>query len=238
MKVWKLVKWFFFGLAVVALLYFGLTQRVMADDERNDIDFDYTGGDTIVNDGDVNVPVHVTGGTQSVTGSNYNSTSRALALGNSMGDVDIAGCLGSTQWSTPLIGHQKLVLNWPCMAEFYIRNQMWENAAMAICNTEIRQEFASEQECRDAHPFQMLAQPVYEAAVVVTEADNDEELELYNDRLQMQQEAYEGLQQEMADLRARPAQRVVIKQDPELVRRLDQEAQRRAKARAILEGEK
>ena len=232
MKQQTLLKWLWFFLGVAFAIW--IVSSPLWADERNDIDFDYTGGDTIVNDGDVNVPVNVTGGTQSVTGSNYNSTARALALSNSLGDVDIAGCLGSTQWATPLFSKQKLSVNWACLAEVYLRTGKYELAAMAFCNTAIRDEFSSEDECRAAHDFE----PVYEVAVVVTESDNDEELELYNDRLQMQQAAYEGLQQEMADLRARPAQRVVIKQDPELVRRLDQEAQRRAKARAILEGEK
>jgi hypothetical protein len=83
----------------------------------------------------------VIGGDTSVSNS-----SRALALSNALGDVDIAGCLGSTQWATPLFSKQKLVVNWPCLTEFYLRNGQYDLASMAICNTEVRQEFATEQE--------------------------------------------------------------------------------------------
>jgi hypothetical protein len=100
-------------------------------------------GDTIVNGGDTNVPVNV----------QHSSKSKALGLSNGLGDVDIAGCLGSTQWATPLLSKQKLELNWPCLAEFYLRQGKYKLAAMAMCNTAVVKEFESEQACEEAHDF-------------------------------------------------------------------------------------
>jgi len=80
-------------------------------------------------------------------------TSKALGLGRSSFDVDINQCMGSTAWDTIIGGKQKLVLNWVCLAEFYIKNGQPKLAAVAICNTEMLSEFASEAECETAHDF-------------------------------------------------------------------------------------
>jgi len=128
-----------------------IVNPVWADDDRGDV--------TQSNDMNNQTAGDVTGGNMS-TGSN-----RALALSNGLGDVDIRDCLGSTQWSTPLFSKQKLTPNWGCLAEFYLSAGKYELAAIAMCNTEIRNEFTSEDECRSAHDFA----PVYEAAVIVEE---------------------------------------------------------------------
>jgi hypothetical protein len=127
----------------------------------------------------------VIGGDTSVSNS-----SRALALSNALGDVDIAGCLGSTQWATPLFSKQKLVVNWPCLTEFYLRNGQYDLASMAICNTEVRQEFATEQECRDAHDFEVMV----EEAVIVMESSEEEE-EFHQEQMMIQQEYEERIEQ-------------------------------------------
>jgi hypothetical protein len=57
-----------------------------------------------------------------------------LALGNVLGDVDIADCLGSHQWNTPIFGRQDLKLNQVCMAEFYLSAGKYQLAAMSLCN--------------------------------------------------------------------------------------------------------
>lgn len=113
------------------------------DDCRGNCDGVNTTVKTILNAGD-----------NTVDSSNHVSGSRSLALSNGMGDVDIAGCLGSTQWGTPLFSKQKLVLNQVCMAEFYLNNGLYDLAAMSLCNVpEIVKEFGSEAECEDAHNF-------------------------------------------------------------------------------------
>ena len=115
------------------------------------------------------------------------NNSRALALSNGLGDVDIAGCLGSTQWATPVFSKQKLVVNWPCLTEFYLRNGKYELAAMAICNTSVRKEFATEQECRDAHDFEVMV----EEAVIVFERSAEDAW--HQEQMQVQQLEQEKL---------------------------------------------
>ena len=167
------------------------------------VDTDVTVGGTNINIGDTNVPIVTGANTQS------NSTtiegSRAYALSNSLGDVDIAGCLGSTQWATPLFSKQKLVVNWPCLTEFYLRNAQFELASMAICNTEIRKEFASEQACRDAHAFE----PMLEEPVMVMEQDDDE-VEYLRDELEEQAMLQADLNAKIQNLER--SQRVVIRE--------------------------
>ena len=95
---------------------------------------------------------------------------RAYALGvPGLGDVDIAGCLGSTQWTLLIGGKQKLETNWWCVTKLYLEAGLYDNAAMAICNTEVREEFATEQDCRDAHPFKAMA------TIVPTESEDEDE---------------------------------------------------------------
>jgi hypothetical protein len=125
---------------------------VNVDSDVNlDTNVNVTGGDT-----NVPVDVSVVGGDSPVS---VNHSSKAFALSNGLGDVDIAGCLGSTQWATPLFSKQKLVVNWPCLAEFYLEHGKYELAAMAICNTEIVKEFDDEAACEAAHDFAPLAAP-------------------------------------------------------------------------------
>ena len=145
------------------------------------------GGDVIIGDtriGATTVNNEVTTG--DMVGGDTTLNSKALALSNALGDVDIAGCLGSTQWATPLFSKQKLVVNWPCMATFYLNNNMPDLAAMAICNTEIRKEFATEQECRAAHDFAVMI----EEAVIVVENNEDE---WHEEQMQVQREYEERI---------------------------------------------
>ena len=181
-----------------------------------------TGGD--------NIGGSLTGGNSNVNISG--DKNRAYAVANSLGDVDIAGCLGSTQWNTPLFGKQKLVINWPCLAEFYLRNGLYDNAAMAICNTEVRQEFETEQDCRDAHPFEAMAY-IPEPEITETEEDEDHrrfqaEIEALAARLSASEE-----KTAQAKAEARKARRAA--QAPP---QNDDYERRRQAAKAILEGEK
>ena len=156
-------------------------------------DNDNVNVDTTVNVGGdtVNVPVDVQGGYQEVNGSTHRS--KALALSNSLGDVDIAGCLGSTQWATPLFSKQKLSVNWACLAEFYLRSGKYQLAAMAMCNTEIAKEFTSEDDCRNAHDFTPQEPQV---APVSDDLDKDEEMhDLYQSQLYAQQMQIDELEQ-------------------------------------------
>ena len=168
-----------FLVVVILLLLYGVVQ---ADNGHG---HNHGGETTVDTDVTVDTSVDVADGPVNVT-----NKSKALALSNVLGDVDIAGCLGSTQWATPLFSKQKLVLNWPCLTEFYLRNGQYELAAMAICNTAVNKEFASEQECRDAHDFQaMVEEPM------VVSAGEDDEVEYLRDELENQAMQIKSLEQ-------------------------------------------
>lgn len=166
------------------------------------------GGDTI-NTGDVSVPVDITGGDVSMQ---HKSESLGIGLSNSLGDVDIAGCLGSTQWATPLYSRQKLVVNWPCLAEFYLRNSQYELAAMAICNTEVIKEFESEEACEAAHDFA----PAAAAPPPPVSDEQIRQMEMYNDQLAMVQMEIEQIEEriERSESRPAPPPRTIVQQQP------------------------
>jgi hypothetical protein len=190
------------------------TRAAFGDDghghNHHDDGGDTTIGDTNIDVGGTDVSIGETtlqgGDTNVSTGGN-----KALSLGNSLGDVDIAGCLGSTQWATPVISKQKLVINWPCMAEFYLRNGKHELAAMALCNTEIVKEFSSEAECESAHDFSPPERPPNEPEEPVSQIlEQQQIIETEHDEdIQVVQMAQSSLEQRVAALErprsARPA---------------------------------
>ncbi len=105
------------------------------------VDVDVSGGDMTGGDmigGDIS-----TGGNKSLA---------LVAPG--LGDVDIAQCLGSTQWSLLVYAKQKLALNQVCMAEFYLKVGRYDLAAQALCNQpEILMEYSTEVACEIQHDF-------------------------------------------------------------------------------------
>jgi hypothetical protein len=115
--------------------------------------------------------------------------SKSLALGHGLGDVDIAQCLGSTQWDTILGGKQKLVLNNVCMAEFYLNQGKYALAAMALCNQpEILKEFSTEEECEGAHdftppPMEPTIIPMINEEQMVIVEEQEEEIESLEQRI-------------------------------------------------------
>ena len=164
------------------------------------------------NDGDVTVDANTTLNSSLSAGdlvagdTNVSHESSSLALGNVLGDVDIADCLGSTQWNTPIYGRQGLVLNHVCMAEFYLRAGKYDLAAMALCNVpEILKEFSTEDECETAHDFS----PVVSTSLVQEiEEEHDQDI----DRLQMtQMETMMRLEQIEERIERAPRSRVVQK---------------------------
>jgi len=164
-----------FRLFALCLIVFAIASAYAGDDHKCQGGHNCTGDTnvdvstvvgTTVNAGDVNVQ----GG--DLTGGTMKSNSRSIGLSNGLGDVDIAGCLGSVQYGTPVWSKQKLTLNWVCMAEFYLRNQKYELAAMAICNTEVRSEFDTEDDCRAAHDF---SAPYVEAPASIEAPDEHQE---------------------------------------------------------------
>lgn len=138
-------------------------------------------------------------------------TSRALGLGRSSFDVDINQCMGSTAWDTIIGGKQKLVLNWVCLAEFYLKTGQPELAAVAICNTEMLKEFDDEAACEAAHDFFV---DVSESLAM--EVSHREEEEDYHQQQQQMQSDYDDridyLEQQIEQ---RPTNtRTIIEVDP------------------------
>ena len=197
-------------------------------DHGGDTNVDVDIGGTTVNTGDVNVPVDVNAATTVNSPVSMQNETKTFAFSNSLGDVDIAACLGSEQWSSPIFGQQKLKLNQVCMAEFYLKNNRYELAAMSLCNVkEILAEFQgkgiskdeAEASCEAAHNFgpTPLAELEPAAAPVPFEtfAEHNEDVV----EIQMAQQA---LQMEVQDLRnkldaerRRPPPPRVIQQEPE-----------------------
>lgn len=205
---YKLIAIFLF----VAIIFFASAPLWAGDDYRgnndpSNVNVDVGGSTINVQGGDL------TGGPVNVsTGGN-----RSFAIGiPGLGDVDIAGCLGSEQWTLLVGGKQKLVINWVCLTEFYLRNGQPELAAQALCNTEVVKEYATEEECEEAHGF--FADVVL-AMAVKDSKEEDEEEEYHEEQMQM----YEDMQAKIRNLEAelakpkpvpRPVQKTVVEQKP------------------------
>lgn len=215
---------FFLALALFLLsapLWAGGDHHTTGDTSVN---VDVVGGDTSNN---VNVDVggvttNVGGDTISMQGGDLTSGpvnvstggNKSLALGNVLGDVDIAGCLGSTQWSTPVYGKQKLSLNWVCVAEFYIRYGQPELAAMALCNTEIIKEFESEESCEEAHQF--LAQAALPEPAAGPDHDDEEDYHEAQQTMNMMLQSEIEQLKELYERQPAPIQKTIIEQRPYL----------------------
>ena len=132
--------------AALILIALVLASPAHPDDDRNG-----RSGDDI--DIDVSTPVDVdltASPTTNVTGSTYSS--KAFALGNQLGDVDINDCLGSEQFGTPLYSRQWLELNKWCAAEVFDAKGLNLMAGKLRCEIkEIRKLFDDDAACLDAN---------------------------------------------------------------------------------------
>jgi hypothetical protein len=183
----------------------GGNSNVDVDVGGTDIDI----GGTTVNAGDVSVPVDVNAATTVNSPVSMQNETKTFAFSNSLGDVDIAACLGSEQWSTPVYGQQKLKLNQVCMAEFYLKNGLYDLAAMSLCNVkEILKEFEgkgikkddAEAACEAAHTFGPTVADI--AALEPAAAPPFESFEEHNEDVVEIQMAQQALQMEVQELRA------------------------------------
>jgi hypothetical protein len=165
-------------LLIVALV---LANLAHADDECRGHSCNDSGGDI-----DINIegsPVDLQANpTTNVTGSTYSS--RALAIGNGLGDVDINDCLGSEQFGTPLYSRQWLELNKWCAAEVFDAKGLNVMAGMLRCEIkEIRKLFDNDTACLDANTIfaaPAASMPELEPVVAtlasrIDEFDEDEE---------------------------------------------------------------
>lgn len=124
-----------------------------SDDERGpnvdvDVDTNVVTGPTNVNTG----PTTVNAGDVAV-----GIDSKNYVFAHSLGDVDIAQCLASTQWGTFLFSKQKVVLNKWCAAEVYDQKGMHHVAALMRCDiAEIAEHFVSEKACLYANTWRVI----------------------------------------------------------------------------------
>jgi len=87
-------------------------------------------------------------------GSIAGDRSYAVGLSHSLGDVDIAQCIASTQWGTIIVSKQGVILNLWCVAEVYDRKGMFDNAAKARCDIgEIARWYSDNKECLKAETW-------------------------------------------------------------------------------------
>ncbi len=216
-RAMKLLNFFLGGLLLVLVMY-GI------ETSHADGGHDHSGDVTQSNDmnnqtaGDI-----VTGGVDNQISTGGNRAYNVVAPG--LGDVDIAQCLGSTQWSLLVGGKQKLVLNQVCMAEFYLKQARYDLAAQALCNQpEILNEYGSESACETAHDF----------TPAIPDHDVHTRSEAFEEVYPQQQEEIEYAREERASLVGQIDQ---LAQQIHLGPQMDIQAdkRRREKARAALE---
>lgn len=191
----KRLAWLFVLLAGYAIADDDCRGHSCNDTGGGDIDIDIGGSPVDLQTGPTNVETNV-------AGSSYSS--RALALGNGLGDVDINDCLGSEQFGTPLYSRQWLELNRWCAAEVFDAKGLNVMAGKLRCEIkEIRALFpkgsAGDVECQDANT--VTGQPAASIAPVVATLsarydEHDQEEERHEAEL-------EKLAQRQADLEQR-----------------------------------
>jgi hypothetical protein len=175
---------------------------------------------------EVDVASSITGGDVSLsTGStNVSSSDKAYAFAHGMGDVDINQCMGSEQWSTILVGKQKLVANLWCMAESYDARGLHHMAALMRCDIDvIAKHFEDSADCIAANT--MVPAPV---AAMASADDEDEEIHQELSR------SYEYMQAQLSDLQSlvERAQRPVVRR--EVVEKGGLTEQQRAQLREVV----
>ena len=209
MKLTDSIKLFFFVLTIGVLFYLAVTDVYATGDCKGHSCND--GGDVSVGTNvETNVSLNsalnntstlnggdmVGGDTNVSTGGN-----RALALSNSMGDVDLTGiCQGSTQWATPLFSKQKIERDEVCVGFAWLKLGQYDLAKMHFCmDKETLAQYDSEEECEYAHDFN----PVIEAAVIVEDYDEEYRME--------QQMRYDALEQKIENIEPKVTQKVIQK---------------------------
>ncbi len=216
---------FWFVVAIVVLYapeshadrYDDITQ---SNDMNNQTAGDIIGGDTIV------------GG----------ASHRAIAVGGvSLGDVDIAQCLASTQWSLLIAAKQKVILNMWCAAEVYDIKGMYPNAAKARCGIkDIRGWYTSDTSCIIGETWAGPPPPPEppSGGADTTEPVDQAEVIQYTETIIQQFEDYKvqitDLEASVEHLAGIPAQFIM---SPEIQAQINADAQRREMAAKILQGE-
>ena len=168
MKFERFLTWLFWAVLVFFIVIL-ISPVVYADNGHGhdhgatDVNVDVVGGSLTTGD------TTLSGGDVSIGGGGD-----TFAFAHGMGDVDINQCMGSEQWSTILVGKQKLVANLWCMAESYDARGLHRMAALMRCDIDvIGKHFESNEECLAANTVNLAPVP---AAAPATSHDDDEEI--------------------------------------------------------------
>lgn len=165
---------------IISLIFYALIAVAIADPDDecsgNPHHCNGGGGDVV----DVSTDVDVS----TSTSTDINHSSKALALGNSLGDVDINDCRESVQFGTPLYSKQNVRLNPWCAAEVYDAKGLHKMAAVMRCDIkDIRKHFSSDEECLQANTVQKPA-PIVVMAPPPREKEEDDEVKAKHDDLE------------------------------------------------------
>lgn len=175
----------------ILILLLAFTSAGATDWRKVDVD--------VKNDTEVNN--NVTTGDTTMNAGDVNFDSKAYALSNTLGDVDINDCMASTQFGTVIISAQKVKLNKWCAAEVYDAKGLKELAARLRCEIkEIKALFPDNESCVSAN---IVPEPVPIPAAVV-EDDHDED-ERVHESLEARIAKIEAQRQAEADRAARYA---------------------------------
>lgn len=137
------------------------------------------------------------------------STKNIAVAAPGLGDVDIADCLGSTQWSLLVGGKQKLQLNHVCMAEFYLKAGRYDLAAQSLCNQpEILGEYDDELACEADHDFSPPPMPAMAPEPAALEQHYEIE-EQHDEDLAMVQAQLTEVSAQLVALEEQPPQQIV-----------------------------
>lgn len=172
----------------------------------------------------VNNDVNVGTGDTMMDAGDVNFDSKAYALSNYLGDVDINDCMGSTQFGTPIFSKQKLALNKWCAAETYDAKGLKKLAARMRCQIkEIASLFPDNESCVTANIVPDPPPPI-PAAV---EHDRDDEDERFHVELAQRIERIEKDRQAEAEKAARYAR--AAKAEAERVQEIENSRQQVAR---------
>jgi len=132
--------------------------------------------------------------------------SRALAMGQSLGDVDInegQNCMGSEQWGIVVYMRQDMELNPWCAGLFYDANRMHYMAAVMRCDIpDIRQHFVTDEECIEANTVDTEIIETPELGALYSQAaqheekeeEDDEKFEYLTQQIEQQQQMIEQIE--------------------------------------------
>lgn len=135
---------------LLLLFLFAVPTWTYADDDCRG--HSCNGSDEII---DIDIAGDTLSGGDVTTSTSVTSKNRAFAFAHGMGDVDINDCMGSEQWSTILVGKQKLVANLWCMAESYDARGLHRMAALMRCDIDvISKHFDTNEACVEANTMQ------------------------------------------------------------------------------------